>query len=66
MVLVFRPVGLPLKERLVKLTVRNIHTGTTNQLAYYLAVSIEGDGSIIRQGGEIATLAKRRKRKNSC
>lgn len=41
----------PLKERLVKLTVRNIHTGRTNQLGYYLAGLIEGDVSIIlRQG----------------
>lgn len=41
----------PLKERMVKLTVRNIHTGTTNQLGYYLAGLIEGDVSIIlRQG----------------
>ena len=39
--------GLPLKERLVKSIVRTIHTGTTNQLGYYLAGLIEGDGSII-------------------
>ena len=43
---------LPLKERLVKLTVRTIHTGTTNQLGYYLAGLMEGDGSIILRQGE--------------
>ena len=44
--------GLPLKERLVKSIVRTIHTGTTNQLGYYLAGLIEGDGSIILRQGE--------------
>lgn len=44
--------GLPLKERLVKSIVRTIHTGTTNQLGYYLAGLIEGDGSIILRKGE--------------
>ena len=44
--------GLPLKRRLVKLIVRNIHTGTINQLGYYLAGLIEGDGSIILRKGQ--------------
>jgi len=44
--------GLSLKERLVKSTVRTIHTGTINQLGYYLAGLIEGDGSIILRQGE--------------
>ena len=44
--------GLPLKERLVKSIVRTIHTGTTNQLGYYLAGLIEGDGSIILRKGQ--------------
>jgi len=44
--------GLPLKERMVKWTVRTIHTGITNQLGYYLAGLIEGDGSIILRQGE--------------
>ena len=44
--------GLPLKERMVKLTVRSIHTGITNQLGFYLAGLIEGDGSIILRKGE--------------
>jgi hypothetical protein len=37
---------------MVKLTVRTIHTGITNQLGYYLAGLIEGDGSIILRQGE--------------
>jgi len=32
--------------------VRRLHTGTTNQLGYYLAGLIEGDGSIILRKGE--------------
>jgi len=32
--------------------VRRLHTGTTNQLGYYLAGLIEGDGSIIIRQGE--------------
>jgi hypothetical protein len=44
--------GLHLKERLDKSIVRTIHTGTTNQLGYYLAGLIEGDGSIILRQGE--------------
>lgn len=40
------------KGSLVKLTVRNLHTGTKNQLGYYLAGLIEGDGSIILRKGE--------------
>jgi len=44
--------GFPLKERFVKLTVRTIHTGTTNQLSYYLAGLIERDGSIILRQDE--------------
>jgi hypothetical protein len=44
--------GLPLKERLVKLTVRTFHADTTNQLGYYMAGFIEGDGSIILRQGE--------------
>ena len=44
--------GLSLKERLVKSTVRTIHTGTINQLGYYLAGLIEGDGSIILRKGQ--------------
>ena len=32
--------------------VRNLHTGTENQLGYYLAGLIEGDGSIILRKGE--------------
>lgn len=31
--------------------VRKLHTGTTNQLGYYLAGLIEGDGSIIVRKG---------------
>ena len=37
---------------MVKFTVRTIHTGTINQLGYYLAGLIEGDGSIILRQGE--------------
>ena len=44
--------GLPLKKRLVKLTVRPFHTDTTNQLGYYMAGLIEGDGSIILRQAE--------------
>ena len=43
---------LPLKERTVKGIFRTIHTGTTNQLGYYLAGLIEGDGSIILRKNE--------------
>lgn len=32
---------------MIKRTVRKFHTKTTNQLGYYLAYLIEGDGSII-------------------
>lgn len=35
-----------------KLIVRKLHTGTTNQLGYYIAGLIEGDGSIILRKGE--------------
>jgi len=35
-----------------KAMVRRLHTGTTNQLGYYLAGLIEGDGSIILRQGE--------------
>ena len=37
---------------MVKWTVRTIHTGITNQLGYYLAGLIEGDGSIILRKGQ--------------
>jgi len=43
---------LPLNKSLVKSMVRNFHTGTDNQLGYYIAGLIEGDGSIILRKGE--------------
>jgi len=37
---------------MVKFTVRTIHTGITNQLGFYFAGLIEGDGYIILRQGE--------------
>lgn len=37
--------------------VRRLHTGTTNQLGYYLAGLIEGDGSILVRKGKREAIA---------
>lgn len=44
--------SLLINKSLVKFIVRKHHTITTNQLGYYLAGLIEGDGSIILRKGE--------------
>jgi len=45
------PKFLP-KGSFIKIITRKHHTGATNQLGYYIAGLIEGDGSIILRKGE--------------
>lgn len=42
---------------ITKGVVRRLHTGTTNQLGYYLAGLIEGDGSILVRKGKRESIA---------